>query len=71
MKLFAMSGFCIFSSIKNYTSRVWRLECLKARPSPAIIRQRLVVLSNVLHFVLQHKLRKNVLACRKTSNVDE
>ena len=43
----------------------------KARPFPAIIRQRLIVLSNVLDFILRHELGENVLVSPKTAKVDE
>ena len=42
-----------------------------ARPFAAVIRQRLIVLSNVLDFVLRYELEENVLVSRKTANVDK
>ena len=43
----------------------------KAMPFPAVVRQRLIVLSNVLHIVLGHELEEKVLVSRKTAKVDE
>ena len=60
------SAFCIFLSIKDVSKLA-----SKARPFAAVIRQRLIVLSNVLDFVLEYELEENVLVSRKTENFDK